>query len=171
MKKKNITKCSQDLPHTCLDILPLVPPYPSCSFSKKYFQNRSPPPFSSHSFSKRFSNQVEPPPVRGERGTRRQHCKQHLQSRCKTSVQRHSRSSLMSPRQLLTGEENKWKWECEKKNLRKADKCSRQTARSQNATRRRHSPRFERREVDKTGRSLCQSGSLRRPGEKLMLKS
>ena len=25
-EEKNITKCSQDLPHTCLDILPQVPP-------------------------------------------------------------------------------------------------------------------------------------------------
>ena len=103
--KKKITKCSLDLPHTCLDILPQVPPnIYLVHFQKKYFQNRSPPPFSSHSFSKIFSNQVEPPPARGERGTRRQHCKQHLESRCKTLVQRRSPRSLMSPRQLLTGE-------------------------------------------------------------------
>ena len=53
--------------------------------------------------------------------------------------------------------------------LRKADMCSRQTGRIQNARRRQRNPQFEHRAVGKTEPRQCQSGSLWWPGQQLVL--
>ena len=56
-----------------------------------------------------------------------------------------------------------------KANLRRADMCSRQTGRIQNARRRQRNPQFEHRAVGKTEPRQCQSGSLWWPGQQLVL--
>jgi len=82
------------------------------------------------------------PPVPGGPGTQRQHCRRDLTSRCKTLVRRHSPRSWSSPPQFL----------------RKADMCSRQTGRIQNARRRQRSAGLEHRAAGKTELRQCQSG-------------
>ena len=114
---------------------------------------------------KTFGKDKNSPPTPGGRGTLRQHCRRRLTSRCRTLVQRHNLRSLKSPHQLLRERSFRiflWK----RTNLRKADMCSRQTGRIQNATRKQRSLRFQHRAVDKTGPRRCLSGSRRRPGER-----
>ena len=53
--------------------------------------------------------------------------------------------------------------------LRKADMCSHQTGRSQNARRRQRNPQIEHRAAGKIEQSQCQSGSQSWPGQQLVL--